>query len=180
MKKHIIIIGERQVGKSTLVRKLMAWLETQGVSTCGVITQGSELRENGMRYIYLYDLASPEREQTEDYWVAEVGKGKKTVNRDGFAVRAVSYLDKATAEDVVILDELGFIETEIEEFTSKIMQLLNGDIPTIIVTKKVARSSFVDELKQCETANIFYIDEENRDELFEEVRSVLEEILRNR
>ena len=56
MKKHILICGEKGVGKSTLIRRLV---EEAQLTVGGFCTKMDENAEGAMRPIYIYPASLP-------------------------------------------------------------------------------------------------------------------------
>ena len=72
------------------------------------------------------------------------------------------------------MDELGFMESKAENFCSTVLRYLDGDIP-IIAAVKDKSTPFLDAVKSHPNCKCFFISEENREELAEEVLAFMKE-----
>lgn len=163
---HILIVGARGVGKSTLIRKVLNEL---GRPVFGFETKKeTELadEEKGSP-IYIYEAGKP-HVQTEENRIGYCLNCRPDPNGAAFD-RFVPLLNAPVPEDhVILMDELGFLESSSEGFCSAVMARLDGDIPVIAAVKK-DDFPFLEAVRSHKNAKCFYITEENRDALFEEV-----------
>ena len=162
---HTLIVGARHVGKSTLIRRV---LDEIGMPVFGFETKkedGLADEENGSP-VYIY-AAGEAHEQREDNLVGYCKERRFRTNTqafDGFALR----LANPPKGSIVLLDEIGFMESSSEAFCQAIMNLLDGDIPVIAAVKHNS-TPFLDAVKAHPNARCFVITEENRDKLLGEV-----------
>jgi hypothetical protein len=71
------------------------------------------------------------------------------------------------------MDEIGFMESKAEVFCKAILKLLDGHIPVIAAVKD-KNTPFLNQVKSHPNCRVFYIREDNRNELFEEVLTFLQ------
>ena len=169
MKKHIIITGKRNTGKSTLLGRL---LENYDGPIYGFCSGPGTARRQGYRSYYIYPYGAPHIESDENH-IGDSRMGEGFFNYDVFDNYALGLLD-AKPDGIIVMDEIGFMEAGAGKFCARILELLGGDIP-IIAVAKVGHDD-VELLRILHThpnAEIFNINEENRD-------AVLEEILGNK
>ena len=124
---NLFFTGEIQVGKSTLLRKL---LKKRGLRPGGAETGFGPWRAEAERSLFLYPYGKP------DYGPASVccrmGAWGKTVYPDVFDARGAALIQAAAADpevDVVVLDELGFLEQDAKEFRAAVLEALAGPKP---------------------------------------------------
>ena len=65
------------------------------------------------------------------------------------------------------MDELGFMEQDAERFCSRVLELLDGDIPVLATAKSGHDIDFLNKILSHPNADVYYITIENRDELYE-------------
>ena len=124
---NLFFTGEIQVGKSTLLRKLMA---KSGLRPGGAETGFGPWRAEETRRLFLYPYGSPDH--GEDAVCARMGPGGKTAYPEVFDRRGAALVRAALADpavDVVVLDELGFLEKDALEFRSAVLEALRSPKP---------------------------------------------------
>ncbi|MBQ7886569.1 MAG: hypothetical protein IJ313_06710 [Clostridia bacterium] len=165
MMKHALIVGARHVGKSTLIRRV---LDELCMPVFGFETKKEDWladEENGSP-VYIY-VAGEKHEQREDNLVGYCKDRHPTTHKDTFDRFALRLVNPPKGS-IVLLDEIGFMESSSEAFCQAIMSLLDGDIPVIAAVKHNS-TPFLDAVKRHTNACCFTITEENRDELYGEV-----------
>ena len=167
-KRHILICGERGVGKSTLIEKL---LQASSRPRYGFITKMRPAGPDGFHPIYIHPAGQPvaERAYTETNCIGTCDSRTHRPNLDAFNVLGVRYIEKAKPDGIIVMDELGFFEAKAEEFTATVLAALAGDIPVIAAVKSRTDVPFLNAVRAAPKAEVFYITPENRDELFEEL-----------
>lgn len=165
MKKHALIVGARHVGKSTLIRRV---LDEIGLPVFGFETRKEdELERDDLGSpVYIYD-AGCAHTQTQENLVGYCKDRRPLVYKEAFD-RFAPKLAAPPADSIVVLDEIGFMESTSEAFCAAIMQLLDGDIPVLAAVKHNS-TPFLDAVKAHPNAQCFRITEENRDTLLDEV-----------
>ena len=163
---HALIVGDRCVGKSTLIRRILKELNRP---VFGFETKKEEQLEDPIRGcpIYIYDAGSLHSQTTENL----IGYHRDT-DFDAFTAAFDRYAPKLMAnieEDAVVeLDEIGFLEAKSESFCQAVLHLLDGDRPVIAAVKNQALP-FLNRIREHPKARCFPITPENRDALYEEV-----------
>ena len=67
------------------------------------------------------------------------------------------------------MDELGFMEAKAEKFTQRIWELLDDDVPILAAVKKRPDIDFLVRLCKHPKAQVYYLTEENAEELYREL-----------
>lgn len=163
---HTLIVGERGVGKSTLIRRVLAELECPVVGFETKKETSLATEEKGSP-VYIYDAGRPHTHTEENLlgWC----KNKRFDSRvEVFDRYAPKLRAPIPAGSIVLLDELGFMESQAEEFCAAVMELLDGDVP-VIAAVKYKDTPFLQAVRSHPKAKCFWIDKENRDALYEEV-----------
>ena len=175
---HALIVGDRGVGKSTLIRRVLNELNRP---VFGFETKKEEALEDPIRGcpIYIYD-AGKNHCRTEDNFLGY----HRDSDTHTFTAAFDRYAPKLTGDippnTVVELDEVGFLEAKSEAFCQAVLQMLDGDNPVIAAVKN-RDIPFLTQIREHPKARCFYITPDNRDALYEEVltfmKQQLEEIL---
>lgn len=100
----------------------------------------------------------------------------KEVFEEAFSKDLVSILDHSFANrDLIVLDELGFMESHIEPFTSKVYELLDSD-KIIFGVLKDYDCEFLNTIRARNDIELIKVTEENRDWVVEETFQILKSI----
>ena len=175
---HALIAGQRGVGKSTLIRRVLEALDRP---IFGFDTKKEQHLEDPVRGcpIYIYDAGVPHVQTSENIigYHKEANAAAITAAFDRYASQLLETVPEGC---VVELDEIGFLEAKSEAFCRAVMQLLDGNAPVIAAVKNW-EIPFLETVRNHKNARCFYITPENRDVLYEEVlaflRKQLEEVL---
>ena len=163
---HVLIVGDRGVGKSTLIRRVLKELNRP---VFGFETKKEEQLEDPLRGcpIYIYDAGKPHC-QTDGNLIGyhrDTDLDAFTAAFDRYAPRL---MEKIPEDAVVELDEIGFLEARSSAFCQAVLHLLDGDRPVIAAVKK-RETAFLNQIREHPGTRCFAITPENRDALYEEV-----------
>ena len=170
MARHIVIAGKRHTGKSTLIRRL---LEDYDGPVYGFYTDHGKCMRPGYRSFFMYKIGE-ERVDSEENHIGDSVAGRGIFYKETFDNYGVACLDSINSDGIVIMDELGFMEAEAGSFCAKVFELLDGDIPVILATKSGHDDvEFLVKLRNHPNAHTCYISEDNREELYVELRDYI-------
>ena len=174
-KKHILICGERGAGKSTLIERL---LRACPLPRYGFITKRTEPDENGFHPIYIHPAGTTERILTEENRIGVCNGKIHRPAEEVFDRLGTEYIRSAKPDGIIVMDELGFLESKAEVFTNAVMEALDGDIPVIAAVKNRTDVPFLNDIRSHPAAEVYYITEENREELYQTILSVIQKRIR--
>lgn len=162
---HVLIVGAQGVGKSTLIRKVLSEL---CLPVCGYETKKEDaLADPALGTpIYIYP-AGAEHIQSPDRLLGY----RCCRNPVTFTEAFDRFADRLNGEEdrgIVVLDEIGFMESDAEKFRAAILRKLDGDVPVIAAVKN-ADTPFLRTVREHPKCRCFCIDESNRDDLFDQV-----------
>ena len=165
-KIHILICGERGVGKSTLIEKL---LQASSRPRYGFVTKMRPAGPDGFHPIYIHPAGQPLRERVyaEENCIGVCDSRTHRSNLEVFNSLGVRYIRAARPDGVIVMDELGFFEVRAEAFTAAVLEALSGDVPVIAAVKSRKDVPFLEAVRAAPRAEVFTITPENRDSLFE-------------
>ena len=171
-KKHILISGDRGVGKSTLIERL---LQDDPRPRYGFVTKMAAPGPDGFRPVYIHPAGQPAAERT---YGAEncVGVCDSRTHRpclEVFNGLGVRYIEAARPGGILVMDELGFFEAEAEGFTAAVLTALSGDIPILAAVKNRRDVAFLNAVRAAPRAEVFSITPENREELYRRLLPIL-------
>lgn len=172
--KHIIIRGARGVGKSTLIRRL---LDTVPAKPGGFLTKKAPPDADGVESIHIYPADRPQL-PTRENCVGACSAGRLLDRRkDVFDTLGVSYLNDTAGKNVLLMDELGFMESEALDFQWAVLNALDGNLPVIAAVKDKA-VPFLEQVCSHPNVSVWDITEETRDELFHDLLPLLQDMIR--
>jgi len=159
---HIFLTGEKQVGKSTIIR---SYLLDSGHSADGFITYWDEENE-GERRLFLSPYC-PDRRPDGRFLIARQSGQRMMFQEDitqVFDVHGCELLDRAGRCDFIVMDELGFLESDAASFQESVLQRISGAIPILGVIKP-ARTAFLDAVRAHPNVQIKEVTVENREDV---------------
>lgn len=159
---HIIITGERNVGKTTVVDKILSKFEVRptGFRTSPYFDKKNRLVGFVMMDPSIFNIESVKHEHIIGY--------SDGVNWEAcpetFENYGVSLLEDAIQQKntIILMDELGFFESEAKTFQQKVIACLDQtDIQVIAVVKKV-QTDFLNTVRSHPNTELFQVDYDNR------------------
>ena len=163
---NLFLTGEVGIGKSTILKDA---LEKINLSIGGYITERS-IEDNIKTFTIksLYD-------GVEKHVIAKSNAkdNSKEIFINSFEIELPSILDNSLKDrDLIVLDELGFMENDIDIFTSKVHELLDSEKPIFGVLKDY-ECKFLDNIRNRDDVRVVKITKENRDIILNEVLDIL-------
>nr|WP_320131824.1 nucleoside-triphosphatase [uncultured Holophaga sp.] len=157
---HLFLTGSIQVGKSTLLDRVLARL---GRPLGGFRTFGTPRREDGTSDVCLRGVG------------VEVGAHRVAIRggeRPGFEAYPEVFdevgaplLDRPLPQEAIcVMDELGFMESGALAFQEAVLRRLDGDLPVFGVIKPRAHP-FLDRVRAHPKVQVLAVDPGNRDDL---------------
>ena len=155
---HILLTGQINAGKSTLIRRL---LEQWKGTVSGFLTVTGEASESGERPVYILPAGGT---GSFDY-VNLVGTGGSAARGrpEVFDTLGKAYLD--APGELVVMDELGIMEERAEAFQAAVLRRLDGRTPVLGVVKAKSHP-FTDLVRAHPGVRLYTVTEENRDALY--------------
>jgi len=167
--KNILICGPPGVGKTTLVKKI---LENINLRAGGFYTE--EIRENNRRVGFkIISL------DNQEGILAHISiKNSRRVGRYGVNIYdleniGVKSLSQALRDDdLIIIDEIGKMETFSDKFKDKVLDCLNSE-KFVLATIGIGGDKFISKIKERKDIVLFTINIENRDRLIDRISSLI-------
>ena len=171
---HALIVGDRGVGKSTLIRRVLGELKRP---VFGFETKKEEALEDPVRGcpIYIYNAGKPHCRTMENLIGYHRDQDVAAITA-AFDRYAPQLMEPAPDDAVVELDEIGFLEAKAAHFCRAVMNLMDGNRPVIAAVKN-REIPFLNALREHPNAQCFYITADNRDTLYEEVLEFMKQQL---
>ena len=171
MRKHIVITGARGIGKSTLLRSLLKE-NTRPLS--GFFTKRLEPDATGFHPIYIHHAAALQQVCSAHNLIGTCNGRIHHVDSQVFETLGTEYLHAAPGQ-LIVMDELGFMEAKSPKFCEAVMNTLDGDIPVIAIVKERTDIAFLNAVRAHRNAALYTLTEENRDAVHEALLSIVSE-----
>ena len=156
MARHLFLTGPKGVGKSTLIRGLLA-------EESGPLGGFFTVKHEGGVYLL---PAAQERAFTSENFLFRCGHGGDPARFDDLGCAALA--DTAGCR-LLVMDELGPHEAEARRFQAAVFRALEGDTPIIGVLQQ-ADSEFLDRIARHPQVTVLTVSVANRDALAAELR----------
>ncbi len=165
MSRILLLTGVPGVGKTTLVRRVVARLD--GLRVAGFTTE--EMREGGGRLGFrIVDLAGPDRIMAHVDFPGPARVGRYGVDVAAIDAVAATSLAPDPAADLYVVDEIGKMECLSEGFVAAMRALLAADRP-VLATIARRGSGFIAEVKRRGDTELWEVTARNRELLPERV-----------
>lgn len=168
---HALIVGARGAGKSTLIG---AVLDALGREVYGFETKKEGLLADAQRGspVYIYE-ARKARVQTAENRVGFCKDRRFEAAEEAFDRFAPKLRAAVPSGGIVVMDELGFMESRAEAFCAAVLERLDGEVPVIAAVKD-KDTPFLQAVRSHPKARCFFLTEENRDALAGEVLAFMQ------
>ena len=164
MPNHILLTGEIGAGKSTLARRLLTHTKRP---LYGFVTERIPINVHGVACTYIHAANARERNYTQHnlvgYYDGKAGHALPAVF-DSVGVPLLS----AASDGLLLMDELGFFESDATCFCNCVLRAFDASIPILAVVK-ARQTPFLNEVRAHQNARLFTVTPENRDALYEEL-----------
>lgn len=168
-KKHILLCGNRRSGRSSMIRQLTRNLR---VPTYGFITRTLNTRLDGYHEIYMFPWGTENPQPDEACHIGNCNTRERVIYSEVFNTLGVELL-RANPDGILVLDEIGFMESNAEAFCQAVLERLNGEIPVLAAVRTSIDTPFIRRVLACEKARVI----EMKPDRFDEIRSELEPVL---
>lgn len=164
MKKHIFLTGDFQVGKSTLVNRILDQLKMNSYSGFRTITIADIPDTKGSVYIVPANETNPETCDQNRVGI-RCGSPGPIAFPEVFDKYGVSILQNAETSKLIIMDEIGKMERNSRSFINRVIELLNGNVPILGVLRKEGETFLQQTIRSHEDVLLIEVTDKNREEL---------------
>ena len=170
---HVFLTGDIQVGKSTLASKVLAAMGDVRLGGFRTVTVAD--RSDAFGSLYLVPAAAEHPVCGDDNRVGiRRGHGRGTEGFPEVFDRAgTEVLSDAENCDLILMDEIGKLESESPAFLGRIAALLDGDVPILGVLRKEGETPQQKLVRSHPKVRLIEVTEQNRDALAAEITALL-------
>ena len=156
---HYFLTGEIQTGKSTVIRRLV---DTLDLNAGGFKTKWTGI--SGARKLVLMPFSADIASYTDRNIAAVEENGSIVARTDVFDEMGPRILEQRDGYDVIIMDEIGFLESRSLAFQNAVTETLDGNIPVLGVIQR--RSiPFLNSIRARSDIILITVTEKNRDDV---------------
>ena len=165
MIRHILIRGDRGVGKSTLIQRLTC---ESGLPVYGFCTKTVAPDADGFHDIYIHPAATAmeDRVYEEANRIGNCSRRTHNANAEVFETLGVRYLTEIGTDGIVVMDELGFMEKDSPLFMDRVIEVLQSNAAVLAVIKNRDDIPFLNTLQALPDVETYRITAETREDLY--------------
>lgn len=163
----ILLCGDVNSGKSTMIEKLVA---DMGEAPRGYITVRRPAGADGKSYVYLYDVASPPENIADAQVIMSISDAGTERHPEYMDSLAVSYLRDIPEGSLVVMDEIGTLESAAPAFQCEVMRILSGNY-SVFAAVKAQNTEFLRAVRRHPDCELYIITPENRDDLYAQIKA---------
>ncbi len=153
--RHLFLTGEKQVGKSTILRKLLENRDDVG----GFLTV-RRCDDSGNMAVHMLRI-DPKDDCCAENRLFICGE---SASAERFDTLGCEILASSRQCRILVMDELGRKERDSRKFQQAVLDLLDGEIPIYGVLQR-ADSAFLQRVAEHSAVQVVEVTKENRDEL---------------
>ena len=156
---HVFLQGERNIGKSTVVSRTIDMLQVREP----LVLRGFFTWNGGKGDPHVYMRPAQRDREREVFRIAswDKTKGALVCDLQVFEQVGTSLLKKCPDTGLVVMDELGFLESGAAGFIQAVMDTIAGSVPVLGVLR-LGGIPWHETIKQNPSVSLFDVDRENR------------------
>ena len=156
---HIFLQGPRNIGKSTVIRKTLDILTSRKPISLGGFFTWNEVSADTRVYM----RPAGNGGEKEKFLIAGYDKDSGGLISDIqiFEKEGVRLLNESKNAELIIMDELGFLESNAHEFKRAVLDIILGNVP-ILGVMRLGDVPWHTEIKRCPSVTLYDVNVENR------------------
>ena len=174
------ITGMPSVGKTQTLIKIMEFLEDNGYTLQGMITEPIVEKKKRVGF-YVEDWQTKEKEVFAHIDFDSKEKvGKYGVDIGALEQVGVPAIEKAIADEevnIIIIDEIGKMEMISEKFCETVIEALDSDKPIMVTLHKKSRTPLLQDVRRRDDIRILEVTDVNKNLLPYKIQKILAEKL---
>lgn len=163
---HLFLTGNVQVGKSTLINKVLTELQ---IKPGGFRTFDGTAFAGEREKVYIYP-ADENKPKLDDSHMIGFRKANGTcdVFTETFETIGLNILKKADQYPLILMDEIGFMESSAKTFQDSILTILDKNTP-VLGTLRLANLQFIEIIKGHPKVEVVNVNKTNRNDIYEDI-----------
>lgn len=169
--KHILLYGRRRSGRSAMIRALLALVQ---LPVSGYETRTIRANDEGFHEIYLFPYGDEERAADATNHVGDCNTRDRLLYPWVFDTLGVQYLENKNP-GVLVMDEIGFMETEAKRFCQMVLERLHGSMPVLAAVRAGMETPFLRQVLACEDTLLVEMEPERFDSIYQSLMPIVME-----
>lgn len=159
-----VVMAEKEVGKTTLVNRI---IKNKKENICGFYTKRylDLIDDEGLYPIYIQGI-NEDPILDDEHLIGKCGNEKHYTNNDVFNDLGVKLITTNNPNDLIIMDEIGFLEMNAEKFKEKVFEVLSSNNPVLLMLKQRLDIDFLSQIKENKNIEFIKMNIDNRDEVY--------------
>ena len=126
-----------------------------------------------LRTLYPASVLPDTYPDSEANYVGACTGKKRKINKDVFRKLGLQLLSDIPDKAVVVIDEIGFFEADVPEYTDRVFEILRDEHPFLGVIKTRYEDPFLSAVRSLSTISYFEVTKENREALFDRLAPIV-------
>ncbi len=167
--EHILLCGRRRSGRSAMIRRLLANTRTPAF---GYETRTTTTRPDGYHEIYLFPYGTEPLEPSAQNHAADCNTRDRIIYTEVFDTLGVAFLNART-DGIIVMDEIGFMESDAEVFCRTVLEKLDGNLPVLAAVREGMETDFLRRVKAHPSARVIRMQPEYFEEIYTELLPIV-------
>lgn len=165
----ILLCGKRRSGRSAMIRELLkrTRLSVSGYRTCTLNT-----RPDGYHEIYMFPYGEAHPQPTEESHIGDCNARQRLIHTGVFDTLGVELLNQHRG-GILVMDELGFMETEADAFCSEVLKKLRGPGPILAAVRTSIETPFLRKVLSVENVLVVQMQPERFTEIYAQLSPIV-------
>ncbi len=173
--RKILLGGDIGTGKDSLVDALLKVtpLPVTGLRTIRLNDEIDPETKGAMIYMYPANVSFSDYPKNEENNIGSCTGRVRRIHPHVFRELGMKLLSDIPDNHVIVIDEIGFFEADVKEYTDRIFEILKGENFVIAVVKTRYEDPFLSAVKNDPDAHYFDVKKENRQKLLDSLSGVV-------
>lgn len=169
---HVFLTGAVQAGKSTVINKTIAGLPLELLGGFRTVSAATAI-PNALAEVYIVPAWEEAPQLNRDRLIGvRWGAGESTAFPQSFETGGLAVLNAARQANLLLMDELGFMESQAPRFRQAVLDRLDEETPILGAIKPQA-NPWLDAVRNHPSVKLLSVTLANRDQLPLLIRELL-------
>lgn len=138
----------------------------------GLMTRTLRTNADGYHEIYMFPYGAEIQIPSEACHIGDCNTRERVIHTEVFNSLGVSLLE-AKKDGILVLDEIGFMESTADAFCHAVLDCLQGEIPVLAAVRTSIDTPFIRQVLSCERAEVVEMNPECFDDLYRQLYPIV-------